>query len=152
MLRRDHQAVPTVDHNVLHERKLRFLSKILAIEPCLRIRCGLVRVVAPFLTVEVHHRIDWVSRTMIRAALLILKALLPSPGFYQRPVDRNVFVAQKIIHARLLKHFRQKCAGDVSFSEFWIPISAFRIRTPRLQDLPLMARRSCGGSFISLKY
>src|SRR5882724_4385330 len=100
--------MPVFDHHVAAIRQLRFMTSALARQSRLRVRGGLVSVVAPLLTVEVHRRVARIIGWWRGRLILPLKALMARPSFDQRPVYTEVFVRKEVRYSRLGQHLLEE--------------------------------------------
>src|SRR5262249_25246836 len=86
----DRQAVAILHQQVAREAELRRLALRPAIQPRIRIRPRLVRLVAPLLAAEIHARIAGIPRLRRLPFVLALEALLARPGLDQGAIDREM--------------------------------------------------------------
>src|SRR5215472_4465636 len=106
-------------HHVATVCQLGFLSVALARQPRIRIARGLMGFVASFLPAKVHRRI---ARVVLAVSFRLLhffrpEALLARPRFHQRPVDREVVLADQIPCSRLIHRLVEKLPRHFSVDE-----------------------------------
>ena len=73
------QGVAIVYQDVSHKRQPCFFARSFTIQPCLGIRCGLVRSVAALLAVEIYSRIATAIGWRLGRTLFLLEAFLSRP-------------------------------------------------------------------------
>src|SRR3954454_22433228 len=86
-----HDPISILDQHVAAIRQLRFMTTTLARQSCVRVRCGLVRLIAARFAVEVYRRIAGLIWRRPRPTLP-LKTLLTRPGFDEGSVHAEVLV------------------------------------------------------------
>jgi hypothetical protein len=103
----DDQAVAGVGQQVTQIRELGFVPTRFLIQARVRIRGGLMRVIAARLPVEIDRRILRIIGRPPRAVLR-LEALVTRPRFQQRPIDREVLVGEQPVGLDRREDFRKE--------------------------------------------
>src|SRR5258705_1234209 len=82
-----------------------------------------MRFVRALLAVKVHRRITRIIRRRLVLSLLRLESLQTRGCFQQRAVNREVFITEQFVPARLLQYARKELFGDVAAQQ---PLAVLR--------------------------
>ena len=130
-LRRHHQPVSVLDHDVAQIRQLCALVSPLGVHPRIRIGRALVRVVLPFFAAEIDMPIATASTpTMVVVrSVLLLEALVARPRLEHRAVHAEVLVRSQARISGLRDRLLQESTADVSGQQPF-PVLAETARVP----------------------
>src|SRR5215831_3212397 len=76
-----------------------------------------VSAIRAFLSVKVYRGVTWIVRRILIATVSLLKTLKAGRGFNQRPVHREMLIAQQPVVSCLLKHLPEKGIGYLSLQQ-----------------------------------
>src|SRR5436190_3168292 len=120
---RNRQAITILHQQMAGVAQLCFFAFALTAQHRIRIRSRLMSSVRALLAVKVHRRITRIIRRRLVCLILRLETLQTRGRFQQCAINREVFIAEQFVPARLVQYARKELFGDVAAQQ---PLTVLR--------------------------